>query len=317
MADIRTLDLNLLKALDALLDTGSVTRAADRLGLTQPAVSGMLNRLRETFQDPLFVRTQRGVLPTPRARSLAQPLRAALREIEGLLRPGEFEAASAELTVSIAATDYAQRVVLLPLLRALRAEAPGIRLSVRPVDAGALAQQLESGSLDLALVTPEMAPESLRARRLFEDDYVCVLRQDHPAARRPLGLDDFCRLDHAIMSHDGTRFRGATDAVLDGLGRTRRVVASVPSFLFLTDMLRSTDLCALLPRRLVAGMEGLVAREPPLAVPGFAKILVWHERTHHDAALGWLRGRLADLVGTQGSERVGWPDPGRARAGQG
>lgn len=297
MADIRTLDLNLLKALDALLDTGSVTRAADRLGLTQPAVSGMLNRLRETFQDPLFVRTQRGILPTPRARSLAQPLRAALREIEGLLRPGEFDAASAEITVSIAATDYAQRVVLLPLLQALRAEAPGIRLSVRPVDAGALAQQLESGSLDLALVTPEMAPESLRARRLFEEDYVCVLRQDHPAARRPLDIDGFCRLDHAIMSHDGTRFRGVTDAELDKLGRSRRVAASVPSFLFLIEMLRNTDLCALLPRRLVAGVEGLVASEPPLAVPGFTKILVWHERTQHDAALGWLRGRLAGLVG--------------------
>ena len=294
MADIRTLDLNLLKALDALLETRSVTRAAAELGLTQPAVSGMLVRLREAFQDPLFVRAQRGILPTPRAEALALPLKAALRDLGALLQPEAFDPASAELTVSIAATDYAQRVVILPLLLTLRREAPGIRVAVRPVDMAQLPQQLERGGLDMALITPEMAPDHLRARRLFDERYVCVLRAGHPAARAPLDLDTFCRLDHAIMSHDGTQFQGATDRALDLVGRHRRVVVTVPSFGFLIDLLRSSDLCALLPGRLVQGLVGLAVVEPPLAVPGFTKLLVWHERTQLDPAMSWLRSRLAE-----------------------
>jgi DNA-binding transcriptional LysR family regulator len=296
MDDIRRLDLNLLKGLDALLDTRSVTQAADRLGLTQPAVSGMLNRLRDTFGDPLFVRAQRGMLPTPRAEALAEPLKAVLQEIGALLRPGGFDPGSAELTVSIAATDYAQRVVILPLLEAIRNEAPGIRISIRPIDMAAFAGQLEHGQLDMALITPDMAPDRLRARTLFEERYVCVLRRDHPATRARFDLDAFCALDHAIMSHDGTQFRGATDTALAALGRSRHVVAAAPSFMFVVDLLRNSDLCAMLPRRLVDGADGLVLLEAPLAVPGFTKILAWHERTHHAPALAWLRERIADLV---------------------
>lgn len=294
MTDIRTLDLNLLKALDALLDTRSVTATAARLGLTQPAVSGMLARLREAFGDPLFVRAQRGILPTPRAMAMIEPLKQALRDIDALVRPEAFDPAQVSMTVSIAATDYAQAVVVLPLLAPLRAEAPGIRLSIRPVDMTTLATQLEHGLLDLALITPDMAPEGLRARRLFDESYVCVLRHDHPAAQTPLSLAGFCALDHAIMSHDGTRFRGATDAELDRLGRARRVVTAVPSFLVLLDLIRTSDLCALVPRRLLAERgAGLHVSTPPLAVPGFRKIVAWHERTQHDAALSWLRTRLA------------------------
>ncbi|QSR20371.1 LysR family transcriptional regulator [Novosphingobium sp. KA1] len=293
LSDIRSLDLNLLKALDALIETRSVTRAAERLGLTQPAVSGMLTRLREAFQDPLFIRAQRGMLPTPRAEALAGRLKAALREIEVLLQPDVFDPASAEMTISIAATDYAQRVVILPFLTALRRIAPGVRVSIRPVDMAAMATDMEQGHLDFALITPEMAPEHLRARRLFEERYVCVMRQGHPAARAPLDLDAFCALDHALMSHDGTQFHGATDRALDALARRRRVVLSAPNFSFVLDLIRNSDTCSLLPERLVRGLESLCLRDPPLEVPGFSKILVWHERSHHAPAMAWLRERLA------------------------
>ncbi|WP_395392976.1 LysR family transcriptional regulator [Novosphingobium sp. BL-8A] len=292
--DIRGLDLNLLKALDALLETRSVTRAAERLGLTQPAVSGMLTRLREAFHDPLFIRAQRGVLPTPRAEALAGPLKAALRDIEVLLQPDAFDPASAEMTISIAATDYAQRVVILPFLTALRRIAPGIRVSIRPVDMATLARDMEQGQLDFALITPEMAPEHLRARRLFEERYVCAMRHGHPATRRPLDLDAFCALDHALMSHDGTQFHGATDRALDAIGRSRRVVLSAPNFSFVLDLIRASDTCAVLPERLVRGLEGLCLRDPPIAVPGFTKLLAWHERTQQDPAMVWLRERLAE-----------------------
>jgi len=287
----------LLRALDALLDTHSVTRAAERLGLSQPAVSGMLVRLREVFGDPLFVRAQRGLLPTARAEALAVPVRNVLREIEDLLLPGRFDPASTAMTIHIAATDYAQRVIILPFLIGLRRDAPGVRVSVRPVETGELAGQLERGVLDIALVTPEMAPDHLRARTLFREDYVCVMRARHPAVSEgALDLDSFCALDHAIMSHDGSQFRGATDLALADIGRTRRVVASVPSFTFLIDVLRHSDLCALLPRRLVSEEEGLILLPPPLPVAGFTKIAVWHERSHGDQAMTWLRCRLAEAA---------------------
>src|SRR5262245_52770636 len=134
MTDIRSLDLNLLKALDALLDECNVTRAAARLALTQPAVSGMLTRLRERFGDPLFVRSQRGIIPTPRALGLAGPVKRLIGDVEALLRPAAFDPATARMTVSLAATDYALKALVVPFLARLRERAPGVKVSVRPVD---------------------------------------------------------------------------------------------------------------------------------------------------------------------------------------
>ena len=236
------------------------------------------------------------MLPTPRAEALAGPLKAALREIEDLLRPEKFDPASAEMTIRIACTDYAQRAVILPFLIGLRRSAPGIRVSIRPVDMTTLARDLDLGQLDFALLTPEMAPEHLRARRLFEERYVCVMRESHPAARRPLDLDAFCALDHALMSHDGTRFYGVADSALEAIERSRRVVLSAPNFSFVLDLIRATDICALLPERQVRGEAGVCLREPPLDVPGFTKLLVWHERTQRDLATSWLREQIAASV---------------------
>lgn len=296
MANIKSLDLNLLKTLDALLETRSVTRAADKLGLTQPAVSGMLTRLREAFDDPLFIRTQRGILPTPRAESLAVPLRVTLSEIQKLLVGETFDPARTSMTITMAATDYAQKAILLPLMAALRAEAPGIRIAVRPVDLPQLAQQMENGIIDMALMTPEMAQETMKSRKLFDEEYVCVLRRDHPASGGTMDVDQLCRLEHGIMSHDGSNFRGATDEALARLGRSRRVVVSVPSFMVLIDLVRHSDLMALLPARLVADRTDLYVCEPPLKIQGFTKILTWHERLQHDPAHSWIRERLAGLV---------------------
>lgn len=162
--DIKSLDLNLLKALDALLDERSVTRAAERLALTQPAVSGMLTRLRESFDDPLFVRTQRGIAPTLRALALAGPLKELLCNAEALLRPQAFDPATAHMTLRIAATDYALQAVVLPFLAVLRQRAPGLCVAVVPAQHLPLHERLERGDIDLALVTPERtAPICMRA----------------------------------------------------------------------------------------------------------------------------------------------------------
>ncbi|WP_321963399.1 LysR family transcriptional regulator [Paraburkholderia sp. J7] len=290
------LDLNLLRALDALLDERNVTRAAQRLSLTQPAVSAMLTRLRESFGDPLFVRSQRGIVPTERALQLAAPLKQVLSEIEQMLQPQAFAPAEAEMTLTLASTDYALRAVVVPFLARLRESAPGVRAVIVPVQHERLQAQLESGDVDMALITPETAPADLHARRLFDERYVCVMRADHPAAARRLTLERFCALDHALVSYAGASLSGVTDEALARVGRARRVTVSVNSFLVLPDILLTSDLIAVVPSRLVkdarGSAQGLAVIEPPLEIPGFTKTLAWHERTHRSPGHQWVRALL-------------------------
>lgn len=292
-SDIRTLDLNLLKTLDALLDERSVTRAAERLSLTQPAVSGMLTRLRECFDDPLFTRSQRGIIPTLRALELAQPVKAILAEVSELLQPKAFDPATAEITLKIAATDYALRAVIVPFMAALQLQAPGIRVAVLPVNNEQLNAQFERGDIDIALVTPDSAPPDLHVRSLYHEDYVCLMREQHSLAQpNALTLDAFCAEDHALVSYSGGNFRGVTDEALDALGRSRRVTLSVCSFLVLPEILRVSNLISVVPRRLALNLPGLKVLPPPLAVKGFTKMVVWHDRTDRDAGHRWLRELL-------------------------
>lgn len=298
--DIRKLDLNLLKAFAALLETCSVTRAAEILALTQPAVSSMLARLRENFDDPLFVRSQRGMVPTPRALALAPQLARVLSDIEAMLQPQDFDPASSEMQLTIAATDYALRAVVVPFLARLRQLAPGIRVRVRPVDDAQLSAQLARGEVDLALVTPESTPSELHARALFDEHYLCLMRQDHPAAMEgALTLSAFCALDQALVSYQGEDFNGVTDRALAQLGLKRKVTLSVTSFLILPEILRVSDLVAVVPARLSAQLEGLTTRTPPLTIPGFTKSVAWHERTHRAIAHRWLRQQLFTLFAEQ------------------
>ena len=297
--DIRNLDLNLLKALDALLDERSVTRAANRLSLTQPAVSGMLSRLRESFADPLFVRAQRGIVPTSRAEQLAAPVKKLLADIEGMLQPQSFDPLTASMTIRIASTDYALRAVVVPFLNALRIQAPNIRVSVQPVDHQELQNQLDRGEIDLALVTPEAVTPGLHAIALFDESYVCVMRTDHPdALNGRLSLDRFCALDHALVSPAGGGFHGVTDDALEKLGRSRRVTVSVTSFLVLPEILTYSDIIAVVPRRLAVNNIGLTSIEPPVEIPGFRKILAWHERTQRDAGHRWVRSLIVETLRT-------------------
>lgn len=293
MRDIKSLDLNLLKALDALLDEGSVTRAATRLGLTQPAVSGMLTRLRDSFDDPLFVRGQRGIVPTPRAQELAQPLREVLAEIQALLQPASFDPASADYTLTLAATDYALQTVVVPFVAELSRRAPGIRVAVRPVDNDQAQSLMARGQLDLALLTPDTTAPDLHMRPLFQESYACALRAGHPAcAAGALTLDRFCDLGHALVSYSGERFWGVTDEALARIGRSRRVALSVTSFLVLIEILRTTDLITVAPSRLMARAAGLTLMAPPVDIPGFTKVAAWHDRTHRDPGQRWVRALL-------------------------
>lgn len=293
--DIRALDLNLLKALDALLDEGSVTRAAQRLSLTQPAVSGMLTRLRDYFGDPLFVRTSHGMVPTLRASELSVPVKQILTDIAILLKPMQFDPMTAELTYTLVATDYALKAVVVPLIAALKQHAPRIRIAVRSVDSERMYQQLSRGEVDLALVTPQTTPDDLHGRALYQEEYVCVARCHHPlAAASEMTLEQFCEQEHILVSTEG-RFMGVTDEALAELSLTRRVGVSVNSFLVIPDILRSTDMIAVVPGRMVPVDSDLAIIPLPLNVPGFTKSMAWHERTHRDPAHQWIRALCVEI----------------------
>ena len=287
--DIRTLDLNLLKTLDALMDERSVTRAASRLSLTQPAVSGMLNRLRDYFDDPLFIRAPHGIVPTTRAEELAAPVKRILADIDVLLQPTGFDPLSASMTFTVAATDYALRAVMVPFIAALKIRAPAIRVRVVPVESDRLVSQLERGSVDVALITPLTTPAELHSRALYDERYVCMMRADHPDAGKPLSLARFCALEHVLVSYEGDGFRGVTDSVLEKIGRMRRVGLSVSHFLVLPDVLALSDMIATVPSRIAENQTEMFVCETPVSVPGFTKSMAWHGRTHRNPAQAWLR----------------------------
>jgi DNA-binding transcriptional LysR family regulator len=297
LSDIRNIDLNLLVAFNALYDARNVTRAAERLALTQPTVSGMLNRLRDLFGDPLFVRTQHGILPTPRADDLSEPIKALLTDIETLVTPAEFDPASAAMTVSISANDYMQHSLIVPLIRSLRKKAPGIRLALLPAYITGLADKLARGTIDLAVTIPEFASPDLPRSLLYTERYVCVARKGHPLSGKKLSLEDFCRFDHVIVSPTGGSFEGPADQALADIGASRRVSVSLPSFHVLLETVRTDDFLAHVPERLLYGKTaGLKLFEPPITVPDFDVIASWHHRVDRDPAQRWLRALLTSVA---------------------
>ncbi|TBU72609.1 LysR family transcriptional regulator [Phytopseudomonas daroniae] len=294
---LRRLDLNLLVTLDALLAEHNVTRAAERLHLSQPSVSVHLAKLREALGDPLLLPGPRGMRPTARAEELREPLRQALESLQRAVSPSSpFDPAKADNTWRVAASDYSESTILLPALSGLRSAAPGTRLAVLDMPPSHIAGQAERGEIDLALRTRDEAPASLRHRFLFSERYVLAGRAGHPRLQRRPTLAQFCKLDQVIVSPDGGGFQGVTDTQLAERGMSRRVALSVPHFLFLGAVLASTDLVAVVPSRLVRDNAALQVVEPPLEVPGFEMLMLWHERIHRDPAHQWLREHIVKSV---------------------
>lgn len=302
MINLNRLDLNLLLTLDVLLREHNVTRAAQRLNLSQPSVSVQLARLREIFDDPLLLPGPRGMQPTVRADELREPLRQALEALERAVSPvNAFDPARASVTWRIAATDYTESAVLLPLLGTLRRDAPASRLAVFELNPGQIKRQAEQGDIDLFFHLREGAPASLHQRLLFTERYVLAGRLGHPALKRRPSLKQFCKLEHVIVSPEGGGFQAATDDALAARGLTRNVVLSVPHFLFMLDALARTDLVAVLPERLVATTGALQVVDPPLDLPGFDMLMLWHERLHRDPGHKWLRQQVLAALANAGS----------------
>jgi DNA-binding transcriptional LysR family regulator len=297
MNNLRKLDLNLLVTLDVLLAEHNVTRTAERLNFSQPSISVHLAKLRDIFGDPLLLPGPRGMQPTARAEALREPLREALDALERAVAPeAPFDPVAAVNSWCVAATDYSESAVLLPALGGLRQAAPGTRLAVVELAPSRIARQAERGEIDIAFHITDEAPSGMRRRALFTERYVLVGRAGHPMLRKRLTPVQFCQLEHVIVSPDGGGFRGVTDTALATVGLTRRVVISVPHFLFMKSVLASTDLVAMLPERLVRDGAGFEVVEPPVDVPGYELSMLWHERSHRDPAHQWLREYIANVV---------------------
>lgn len=294
------LNLNSLVALNALLSECNVTRAARRVGITQPAMSQTLARLRELFADPLLVRRGRAMVLTPRAEAMLVPLSDALLSVERAVQLGMgFDAATSTRIFSVALPDLSATLMLPSLLRLVGKKAPGVRVQVEPLSISRLSDKLASGEIDLVLAVHLGSTEGLRKETLLTDDYICLVRRGHALARRRRArLEDYAAHGHLAYTPVGFVPRPMSEAV-PGLASTSGIRASVPYLLALPEIVRSTDLVATVPRRLLSApidLRGIVTLESPRELPPVVDSLWWHPRFDSDPAHHWLREQVHEAL---------------------
>ncbi|MEO8297886.1 MAG: LysR family transcriptional regulator [Burkholderiales bacterium] len=306
--NFRTLDLNLLRVFDAVMAEGNLTRAAEQLALTQPAVSHALKRLRESVGEELLVRTAHGVRPTEHAQALWPQVRAALQALQQALAPSGFDPLEQGANFRLAMADATAALLMPAMVAEIERIGAQVNLRVLPLttrDPGAL---LERGDVDAAvgsfpaLITAMMADEAaaqLHHQRLYDTEYVCVMRKGHPLAKQPLTLETFCAAHHLRVSFSG-RPHGVVDEALTALGRTRRVVLTTNQFFTAGRVVTQSDLLTVLPAHFVAatGYQAQLVTQPiPLPLGSVHVEVVWHARNDVDPAHRWLRAALVAAAG--------------------
>lgn len=307
--NFRTLDLNLLRVFDVVMAERNLTRAAERLSLTQPAVSNALKRLREAVGEDLLTRSAHGVVPTARAEALWPEVRAALGRLRGVLAPGEFDPQADAVNFRIAMADATAALFMPPLVAQI--EQGGVQANLRslPLTTRDPSTLLERGDADIAVgffpdtVAALLAQGDgalLRRQRLNEGEYTCVMRRGHPLAKQPMTLDAYCAAHHLLVSLSG-RDHGLADQVLGGLNRKRRVVLTVNQYFTAGRVVANSDLLTVLPAYFIASTgyrDQLVSRPLPFALPTLHLEMLWHIRNDRSSAHQWLRARLLAAVET-------------------
>ncbi|MCF8157170.1 MAG: LysR family transcriptional regulator [Rhodoferax sp.] len=307
---LRTLDLNLLKVFDVVMAERSLTRAAHLLSITQPAVSNSLRRLREALADELLVRKGRTLEPTARAQELWPTVRDMLQRLQDVLAPNVFEPASANTMFVLTMADATAAELMPPLVELITAQAPGVSLRVVPLTTRDPRRLLDDGHADLAIGNFPAAMSDLAARtqageaslfhhhRLFQGEYVCVMRRGHPLAKGPFTLRRYCEARHMLVSFSG-RAHGFIDEALSAMGRSRRVVLTVNQFFTAGKIVAHSDLLTVLPRHFVnvtGFADQLVLRELPFVPPAIQVDALWHRRQNSSSAHTWLRTQVISLA---------------------
>jgi DNA-binding transcriptional LysR family regulator len=299
--DFHGIDLNLLAAFDALLEERNVTRAAARVGVSQPAMSAALSRLRTLFEDPLFLRSAEGLLPTPRARDLAGPVSQALRQLEAVLvKKPEFDPGKVTMDFTLGLSDYPAFVLLPALLSALEKKAPGVSLRVRSFTSrDSAVDLLDAGMIDAAVGVPPTHTESrILTRAVLRDDFVTIVRRDHPSARRGMNMKTFLSLSHVLASPEGDR-HGLVDEALAQLGKRRTLALTLPQMFAVPGVVAQTQMTATVMKRVAlhsSARRMLVLFPPPVALPEIVFDLIWHRRSDAHPAQMWLRALLEALA---------------------
>lgn len=305
--NFRTLDLNLLRVFDQVMSERNLTRAAHNLAMTQPAVSNALRRLRQALGDELVRRSGYGVEPTPRALALWPSIGDALRQLEASLAPGDFVASEAQTTFVLAMADATAAELMPGLVEIIEKDAPGVSMRVLPLTTRDPRRLLDEGQIDLAVgfFPPVLADLTAQAQaggkaafqyqRLYNGEYVCVMRAGHPLASGPFTLKRFCSAHHLLVSFSGRPF-GFVDEALASLGQKRRIVLTVNQFFTAGRVVASSDLLTVLPRHFVnvTGMSSeLIVRDLPLEMPPVHVDALWHIRQGQRSEHAWLRLAIA------------------------
>ena len=292
------IDLNLLPVFEAVLAEASITRAAERLGLSQPAVSNALARLREATGDRLFVRQGNAMVPTPYANALAGPLRQGLAGIRAALDTGKvFDPASSQRRFSIYLTDLGEAYFLPRLLARLNRFAPGVHLQTLPMPTGAGAEALGSGEVDLAIGNLPELGAGYYVQRLFRDRYICLVRKGHPTIGERITARQFAAASHAIVTPGGWG-HGIIERTLVDHRLEHRIALRLQNFLVLASIVAASDLVAIVPHSVGSQLSrDLDVRLLPLPIPipAFDVRQCWQERFHDDAGHRWLRQQFAEL----------------------
>lgn len=313
--NFRTLDLNLLRVFDEVMAAKNITRAAETLAMTQPAVSNALRRLRDALGDELVTRSGYGITPTPRAIALWPTVREALTSLQVSISPDRFAPATAKLSFVLAMADATAAVLVPGLIGHLEADAPQVNLRLVPLTTRDPRALLDAGEIDLAIgffpaavasigmqTMQTGAPDSFAHTQLYSGEYVCVMRRDHPLAanlaEHPLTLNAFCAAKHLLVSFSGRPF-GFIDEALAAVNRTRRIVLTVNQFFTAGRVVANSDLLTVLPRHFLAstGMsDEFAVADLPFSKPPVHIDMLWHRRNHRVAAQQWLRATVSGVA---------------------
>ena len=295
------IDLNLFVVFDAIYSEGNLTRAGEIIGITQPAVSNSLSRLRNLFDDPLFVRTADGMVPTPVAQNIVGPVRQALGYIRASVQEAEsFSPTDSDKRFRVSMTDLSQELLLPGLVASVKAAAPMVSVDCYQVRRRDMNIELASGNVDLAIDIPLTPDPQIRQSKLFSHDHVCVYRRDHPIASEVLNLERYLELDHVHVSARRGGL-GHVDLVLGKMSRRRKVAVRTQHYLITPRLVANTDMVLTAPSmlaELIRSNYDVEIQNLPFDVPPLETYLYWHESTDSDQANQWMRNQILTLGAT-------------------
>lgn len=293
--NLRSIDLNLIPVFDAIFTEGNLTRAAERLSMSQPAMSNALARLRATVGDPLFIRSARGMIPTPRAKQMAGQIRQSLNLIQNTLQQNtDFDFTSSSRTFSIAVEDYGEAVITPPLMDWLARAAPGVQTRIWPGRSRAVREELRNGMIDLAVDYFRLEGQGFTSTHLMTDELVSMVRKGHPMIGESLTLEQYVTLPHVVLGQKSPM----VDRELAKRGLARNRALEVPHFISMPLIVKSTDFICTLPRRMASVYSEHFAVKilaSPINFPRIPIYLVWSEAVGTDPGHQWLRDSLCSL----------------------